>query len=289
MMTKLRARLLGILLSLCLAGCNSVPPFQVLGPQALEEFDVPSSATMAAAPDGSVYLAAETTLLRIHPKQRSAEVLFEGNVSTPLQDVAVAENGLVYVTDWGGLSLFAGEQLHPLLQGSSVSQGWFVSIYGEAALYLCTAGDAADDRATLFRYNVQTKQIRGVAEFDQTIAAITAVRGGCLVATQDTVTKLFLEEDSSEVTSLMVCSIQAQDKSIVSLAADEIQRAVYFSTQDGTWAYVDGQVVPLLPAGGALAFAGHTLTIWDSENCQLLQMAHPAKRARNVLQTMRFQ
>lgn len=289
MRTELRALPVGVLVLLCLAGCSSVPPFQVLGPQALDEFDVSSSTHVGAAPDGSVCLATETALLRIHPKKRSVEVLFEGDAGTQLQDVAVAENGLVYVTDRGRLSLFAGEQLHPLLQGSSVSQGWLVSTYGEGTLYLCTVGDSAGGRATLFHYNVLTKQIRGVAEFDQTIAAINAVRGGCLVATQDTITKIFLSDYVTEATSLMVCSIQARNRSIVSLAADETQRAVYFSTQDGTWAYVDGQVVPLLPAGGALAFAGHSLTIWDFENRQLLQMAHPAKRARDVLGTMRSQ
>ena len=284
-MTRQWVFVAGFAVMLCLSGCSSTPGLQVMLPRVFDQLDVPSSAAMASASDGAVLMATDTRLLRIDPKKRTVETIFEGSSQNQLSDVAVSENGLVYVADHNRLTLFAGEQLHDLLQGSNPSQGWLLSTYAHTDLYLCSRKSRGND-STLFHYNTQTKQIRGLAEFDRPITAIAGVRGGCLVATKNTIYKIFQGDDSAEVISLMVCSVKAQDRQIVSLAADEAQRAVYFTTEDGVWAYVDGHVVPLLPAGGQLAFAGDTLTLWDNVARQLLQIKAPATRARKILQTM---
>ena len=114
------------------------------------------------------------------------------------------------------------------------------------------------------------------------------MRGGCLIATDNSIYKIFRadDDDTGDVLSLMICSIDAEDRRIMSLAVDDSQRAVYFTTQDGTWAYVDGQVVPILPVGGQVAFAGNVLTIWGGLNGQLLQVKVPAQRARQALKAM---
>lgn len=201
--------------------------------------------------------------------------------------MTVTDDGLLYATDRNQLRLFAGGRLHNLLESHSadVPGKWLLSSHGKTTLYLV---ESVTERSTLFSYDTRSKEVFGIAEFEQPVYAVAAVRGGCLVATANTIYKVFDRSDdaSADVLCLMVCSIASQDRQILSLAADENRRAVYFSTEDGTWAYVDGQIVPLLPAGGVLAFAGDTLNIWDKDQRQLLQIGHPAQRARTALKAM---
>jgi len=275
-------------LMLVLTGCGGggVGGLRVIGSQAIEELPEAPEAIMAAAPDGAVMLASDETIYRIDPKKRTVETIFEGDANTAISAMTVAEDGLLYVADGGRLRLFAGGHLHDLLESNSDSAGrWSLSGWGEAQLYVA---ESRPGRSTLFSYETRGKNTFGMAETEQPIRAISAVRGGCLVATENTIYKVFDRSDdvSADVLCLMVCSIAPGDREIRSMAADEKSRAVYYSTEDGTWAYVDGQIVPLLPVGGVLAFARNTLNVWDGVNRQLLQLGNPARRARAAVKAV---
>jgi hypothetical protein len=275
------------LLLLLFAGCGGTPDLQIIGPEAIDGLSAAPDAMLAAAPDGAIMLASDDTIFRIHPQKGSVETIFEGDSENDLTAVTVADDGLLYVGDRDRLKLFAGGRLHNLVKSNSSSGKWFLSAHGKTALY---AAEWVSGRSTtLFRYELGSKDVFGIAVFEEPIQAIAAVRGGCLVAISNTIYKIFdhSDGDSKDALCLMVCSVASGDRQICGLAIDEDRRAVFFTTEDGTWAFVDGQIVPLLPAGGALAFAKKTLSIWDHDQRQLFQIGNPATRARTVLKAMR--
>lgn len=273
------------LLLLLFAGCGGTPDLQVIGPEAIDSLPAAPDAMLAAAPDGAIMLASDDTIFRIHPQKGSVETIFEGDSENGLTALTVSDDGLLYVGDRDRLELFAGGRLHNILKSSSGSGKLFLSAHGKTTLYLA---ELANDRSALFRYETASKSVFGIAAFEEPIQAIAAVRRGCLVAISNTIYKIFdrSDGDSEDILCLMVCSIAPGDRQIRGLAIDEDRRAVFFATEDGTWAFVDGQVVPLLPAGGALAFAKKTLSIWDRDQRQLFQIGNPAAKARTVLKAM---
>ena len=177
-----------------------------------------------------------------------------------IRDVAVTPGGTVLVLRPRELALYMA--------------GYLVTLYrlpGEATALSCDRDFAyvLTDRgqgARLLRIALtgtskgSTKLILTTQDRPQ---ALCAVRGGCLVASGGNIIKVTdpvggEQGADSEVTTVLLV---AMHEPVTSVAADQDRLILYFATDDMTYAWLQGQILPVFPAGSRLAWARDTLTI----------------------------
>ena len=121
--------------------------------------------------------------------------------------------------------------------------------------------------------------------------ALCAVRGGCLVASGGNIVKVSdpapaADNAEGEVATVLLAAVQ---EPVTSVVADQGKLIVYFATADMTYAWIQGQIVPVFPAGSRLAWAKDTLTICrpSSPGSQMIQIPAASKHTEGLAQAAR--
>lgn len=268
---------------LLLAGCGGV--LRGTPETTLHAMGVSSWLLLAVSPDRGVFLPCEGNLLRYDPRRDRHEQVFL-EAGPEIQSVACLSSGALLFAD--------GERLATCVAGCRVpvatlpAVGKALSVWADRYAYVACAPDGGG--GLLCRYDLERKELRELMATEEPIWELAAVRGGCLVAQGGAVHRVFddtgegdppADASAEEVRLFFVLALK--DDPVTSIDADPATRVVYFADNDVTYAYLDGEVVPMAPMGGAVRVRGDVLTIFDSVRRQLLEVPDAADRARRAL------
>jgi hypothetical protein len=261
-------------------GCQNPRPRVQISPQHARQLNLVLSGGVAADQAGALYLTTPGTLMRYEPKRNRLEDLLN-DPRRDIQDLAVTSEGAVLALCSQELCAYVPGHLIRLyrLPGPAIA----LSCDRQFAYVLSAAGSGARlVRTTLLGPTKGTTQTLLATE-DQP-RALCAVRGGCLVASGGNIIKVTDPEsaEDSEVTTVLLVSMQ---EPITAVVADQDKLIVYFATANMTYAWIQGQIVPIFPAGSRLAFAKDTLTICRSAglDSQLIQIPSAGQHVLNLL------
>lgn len=272
-----------ILTAILVAGCQSGglrgPRMQMSAEQA-RELKLNLSGGVAADGSGSLYLTTTTTLMRYEPAPNRMEDLLNEQYGD-LRDAAVTPEGVVLVLRDRELSACVA--------------GYLVKLHDLAGKPMAVSCDrrfayvlAAQNRgARLFRLTLSGDG-KGLAQTLLTTedkpAAICAVPGGCLVASGGNIVKVTDPDPATNevATALLV----ALPERVTAVAADPGRQILYFATADMTYAWIKGQVIPILNTGSRLAWAKDTLTICRPANGQVVQIPAVSRHAERLIKQL---
>ncbi len=267
-------------------GCQSGGPQVQISRERAGELNLQLSGGVAADDSGLVYLTTSTTVMCYKPGPNRMENLLIDSCSD-IRDVAVTSEGVVLVLRQRQLSAcMAGYlvSLYPLSE-----DGIAVSCEREFAYVLTARGQGARLlRICLSGSDKGTQQT--VLTTEDRPQALCAVRGGCLVASGGNVVKVLdpvptAENPNGEVATVLLAAIQ---EPITSVVADQKKLIVYFAAADATYAWIQGQVVPIFPAGSRLAWAKDTLSICrpSPSASQMIQIPSASKYTTDLLKQL---
>jgi len=230
---------------------------------------------------GGVFVATSGNVLRYDPRAESMSPLLIGGCAQP-QDLAVTGEDIPLALYQDSLqAIFAGA-LVPVVQLplEGDQRGRLVSTYRDWAYIL-----VGPSPTVLLRYSFLTKEVEKVIVLeDGAVAAICAVRGGCLVAARDTIGKIYdpgvTDHPDGDTLWNALCAVSGSV--LTSVAADADSQTVYFSDSSMTYAWTNGKVVPFYPMGGRLAYRGNRVAIFSPDPLQLVQVVRPGKRAATI-------
>ncbi len=267
----------------CLGGCQSGGPAVRISPEQAKTLNLSLSGGVAADASGSVYLTTPDGLQRYDPGRHSLENLLNDPVKD-LRDVAVTSDGIVLA-------------LRPKTL-CAVAAGYLLDVHalpGEAMALSCDREFAylllrAPKGARLIRYDL-TGASQGRLQTILTTAdqprALCAVRGGCLVASGGNLVRVTdpapsPDNTQSQASTALLVAVPAP---ITSVVADQAKLIVYFSTANATYAWIQGQILPIFPAGNRLAWAKDTLTICltSPSSSQVIQIPQVSKHTQELL------
>lgn len=267
------------------AGCQTSGPQVQISREHAEELSLDLSGGVAAADSGLVYLATRTNVASYKPNRNRMENLLI-DACSDIRDVAVTPEGVVLILRPRELSTCVAGHLVTLysLQEDAIA----VSCDREFAYVLTARGQGA----RLLRIHLSG----GSKGLQQTLLttedrpqALCAVRGGCLVASGGNVVKVSdpvptADNPNGEIATALLAAIQ---EPVTSVVADEKKLIVYFATADAAYAWVQGQIVPIFPAGSRLAWAKDTLTICrPSSGGQMIQIPAVSKYTSDLLKQL---
>jgi len=277
---------MALLALFCLCGCQSGGPALRISPEQAKTLNLSLSGGVAADGAGSVYLTTPDGLQRYDPGRHRLENLLNESV-TDLRDVAVTSDGVVLAVRPKILCALAAGYL--LDVQALPAEATALSCDREFAYLLLRAPKGA----RLIRYNL-TGDNRGRIQTILTTAdrpqAICAVRGGCLVVSGGNIVKVTdpvpsQDNTQSQVGTALLVAVQAP---ITSVVADQARLIVYFSTASTTYAWIQGQVIPIFPAGSRLAWAKDTLTIClaSPSNSQVIQIPNVSRHTQGLIKKL---
>lgn len=278
---------IAVLALLCLCGCQSgTGPSVRISPEQAKTLNLSLSGGVAAAGEEAVYLVTPEGLEQYDPRGHRLESLLNDPV-TDLRDVAVTSDGVLLV-------------LRPKTL-CAVAAGYLIDIRtlpGEATALSCDREFAylllREARgARLIRYDLtgaNQGRIQTVLTTEDRPQALCAVRGGCLVASGGNLIKVTDPVPSEDKTQDQVATalLVAIPSPITSVVADQTRLIVYFSTANTTYAWIQGQIIPIFPAGNRLARAKDTLTIClaSSSNSQVIRIPNVSKHTQELLRKL---
>lgn len=277
-MTRSWIAILGLLV---LCGCQSEGPQVRISLEQAQTLNLSLTGGVAADASGSVYLTTADGLQRYDTTGHHIENMLREPVKD-IRDVAVTSQGVVLALRPRTLCAVAGYLID------------IVALPTEATALSCDRQFAylLTDRsngASLIRYDLtgDTKgQIQPILTTEDRPQAICAVRGGCLIASGGTLVKVTdpapsADQSHSEVAAALLVAMQ---EPITSVVADQARLIVYFSTAHATYAWFEGQVLPIFPAGNRLAWSKDTLTIClaSPSNSQLIQIPAVSKHVESL-------
>jgi hypothetical protein len=274
-----------VAIAILAAGCQTSGPQVQISREHAEALSLDLSGGVAAADSGLVYLATRTNVASYKPSRNRMENLLI-DACSDIRDLAVTPEGVVLVLRPRALSTCVAGHLVTLysLQEDAIA----VSCDREFAYVLTARGQGA----RLLRIHLSG----GNKGLQQTLLttedrprALCAVHGGCLVASGGNVVKVSdpvptADNPNGEIATALLAAIQDP---ITSIVADEKKLIVYFATADVVYAWVQGQIVPIFPAGSRLAWAKDTLTICrPSSGSQMIQIPAVGKYTSNLLKRL---
>lgn len=270
---------LTLLSLLFLLGCSSYTKILITEPQA-RAINLQFAGEITSDTDGNVYLLSPVNVVRYSPGAHSAEeLLLERHYD--LVDIAMTDDGLLLVLRQYSLEAFFGGKLIKLL--SLPGRGIQLSVFEDQAYILLLK----QPHLQLIRYSFSSKKTEILLNTSDYIWSICALRGGCLIASGDSVYKIFDPadgEERGEKGNLRGVRLFALAHSqIRSIAADRDYEIIYLADAEMTYGWVEGKVVPLFPMGYKLSFAGDILTICSPQQKQMIQIVRPGKRALQML------
>ncbi len=189
-----------------------------------------------------------------------------------LRDICFDGEGVLLVLRRTKLAAFFGGSLIDLLElpGSAMCMS-----HWDRALYLVVM---ADEQWGLYRYDLEGRRLSCVFLSKNPIGAISAVRGGCIIAFwgEDAVYKIFEPSARGDTDVVLLCGVAgAPPKSIASDADDE---ALFFSDIHATYVWARGRVTPFFPLGGFIAYRNGRLVISCDRTRQLVEIGDVRER-----------
>jgi hypothetical protein len=280
----MRKLLLLTFIALSTVGCQTTTtsgPRLLIGPEQAKKIGLQLTGPIGADKAGYVYLAAPANVMRYDPKTNQIEEMLVAPVKD-LRGVAVTPEGVVLVLLPQELDAYLAGHLVKI--HSLPGQADAVSCDREFAYVLVTT----EKGGALLRYHL-TGRTKGTLDTLLTTEdrplALCAVPGGCLVASGGNIVKVtdpVRAPGETEPTVATVLLVALRDK-IMSVAVDPGRSYVYFSTDDTTLVWADGQVFPIFPAGYELAWVDDTLTICQPVAGQLIQVGAVSGHVRKIL------
>lgn len=267
-------------------GCQTGGPHVQISREHAEEMSLGLSGGVAADDSGVLYLATRTNVVRYKPGPNRMETLLI-DACSDIRDVAMTPEGVVLVLRPRELSTCVAGYLVAL--HSLPEDAIAVSCDREFAYVLTARGQGARLlRIHLSGGNKGAQQTLLTTE--DRPRALCAVRGGCLVASGGNVVKVSdpvptADNPNGEIVTALLAAIQ---EPITSVVADEKKLIVYFATADVTYAWIQGQIVPVFPAGSRLTWAKDTLTICQpsSPGSQMIQIPGVSKYTSGLLKQL---
>ncbi|MBI4230968.1 MAG: hypothetical protein HY608_09060 [Planctomycetes bacterium] len=261
-------------IAILLSGCSGGGALRGYGPEVLGQGDPsldPCARVLACGIEGDLFFPAGGNIVRYEPGDNRHERIVRDGCQG-VRDLAVTEDGALVVLADRTVSAYIGGYLLEVL---TLPCGGRRMSVGDGCLYVAcdTLGGGG---GALYRYDTGGGGLLLRCEFEGGITAIAGVRGGCLVASGGCVYKVFDSPD--KVVSLFVFGLYG--RVIGSLAPDPLSRIVYFTADDATYAYLEGQVVQVLPMGGVARFRRGELVVLDHAIPQLVILGDAASRAR---------
>jgi hypothetical protein len=222
------------------------------------------SGPVTADSAGCVFALTPVNVVRYDPSAHEIEeLLFE---NAPLAALSAVPDGPLLV--------LAGRRLEAVAAGRRVP---IVDLPGEGLLLASRRGAAyvavrvgAD--VDVLRYRFAERTLEPLFRSGARPSALAAVPGGCLVAMGSGVHKVF-DPDRGQVVRRLLFASSAP--ALSGLAADPDSRTIFFSDGEETYAWKEGRIWPLFPAGGALAAAAGRVVVADSRHGQLFDLPIP--------------
>jgi hypothetical protein len=272
--------MLALLPALVPAGCGaSVLRVEITDEQA-RQARLDATGGVAVGPDGAVYLATSSNVVRYDPYARKIEPLVVGRVAD-VRDVGVSDDGVVLVLRDREVSACLSGYLMQVVTLPGRGQALACSPEG---FYVIVRSD--DGVSRVLRYLYKRKHLEHVLASDDPLGALAATPGGCLVASVPNVYSVTDPAPSapgaegSEVRMKLVCGVSSTVRSV---AADARSGLLSFSDGAMTWALSGGEVLPLLPVGGRLALRNNTLTVCHTSPTQVLQLTGASGKVGEIL------
>lgn len=272
------------LLSIC--GCQSGRPEVKISPEQARTLNLNLSGGVAANSSGDVFLTTPSGIQKYNPRKNQLENLLNDSV-TDIQDVAVTSNGVLLALRPRTLCGVAAGYLFSI--HSLPVNAFALSCDREFAYILLRNARGAQ----LIRYHLTgTTQghIQPILATEDVPQALCAVQGGCLLASGGNLIKVtdpIAGEDQaqSQVATALLVAIQ---NPITSVVADQSRLIVYFSTANITYAWIQGQIIPVFPAGDRLAWAKDTLTICrtSQQEDQIIQIPNISKHTNDLIKKL---
>jgi len=275
-----------ILTILGVVGCQSPCPRVQISPEHAKKLDLTLAGPVAADGADRLYLATDTTLMRYDLRGDRLENVLNDSCPT-IRDLAVTPDGVVLV-------------LHPK-ELSAYMAGYLVTLYrlpDEATALSCDREFAyvvttRDKGTRLLRIRLTGKTkgtIQSILTTEDRPKTLCAVRGGCLVASGGNIFKVtdpVAGKDKAE-SQVAIVLLVAMQEPITSVAADQDKHIVYFATEDMTYAWIEGQIVPVFPTGSRLAWAKDTLMICRPapSDGQVIQIPGVSRHTQTLLEEL---
>jgi len=276
--------LIFILLSIC--GCQAGRPEVKIGPEQARTLNLDLTGGVAAHASGDIFLTTPTGLQKYNPRKKQLEDLLN-DTTRDIQDVALAPNGVPLALRPQTLCGVAAGYLFDI--HSLPGRAFALSCDREFAYILTRGGRGAQ----LIRYHLTGPtqgRIQPILATEDIPQALCAVRGGCLVASGGNIIKATdpAPGDSQTEDQVATALLVAVHDPITSIAADPSRLIVYFSTANTTYAWVQGQILPIFPAGDSLAWAKDTLTLCltAQQNSQIIQIPNVSKHTHELLKKL---
>ncbi len=275
-----------ILITLGVAGCQSAGPRVQICPEHAKKLNLALTGPVAADGADGLYLATAKTLMRYDRRGDRIENVLNDPCPT-IRDIAVTPDGVVLVLRPRELSAYMAGYLVTLYPLPGEARA--LSCDREFAYVLTTRGEGA--RLLRIRLAGETKgTMQPILTTEGRPQDLCAVRGGCLVVSGGNIFKVTdpvagKDKDQSQVAIVLLVAMQ---EPIISVAADQGRRIVYFATKDMSYAWIKGEIVPVFPAGSRLAWAGDTLTICRPalSDGQLIQIPGVSRHTRTLLEEL---
>lgn len=278
--------MLVIAVGILAAGCRTGGPHVQISREQAKKLNLELSGGIAADGSGSLYLTTSSNLMQYKPGPNQMEKLLL-DPRSDLRDVAVTSEGVVLALREHDLSAFVAGYLVPF--HSLPQDAIAVSCDRDFAYVLAARGQGAQ----LLRIHLAGSdkgQMQTLLTTEDRPRAICAVRGGCLVASGGNIVKVAVPASKaagaeSRIATVLLAAIQ---EPVTSVVADQDKLIVYFATADTTYAWIQGQIVPIFPAGSRLAWAKDTLTIClpSSSDGQIIQIPAAATYTEGFLKQL---
>jgi hypothetical protein len=265
-------------------GCQTNRPQVQISREQARDLDLELSGGIAADGSEIVYLTTPTGVMQYKHKGNQIESLLI-DPFRDIRDVAVTSEGVVLVLRNRELAAGLAGHLIPLHKLSEDAIA--VSCDREFAYVLTARGQGARLlRIALSGPDKGRQQTLLVTE--DRPRALCAVRGGCLVASGGNIIKVSdpaANGPKGEIVAVLLAAIQ---EPVASVVADQDRLIVYFATADTTYAWIQGQIVPIFPAGSRLAWAKDTLTICQPSRpgSQLIRISAVATHTEGILKQL---
>jgi hypothetical protein len=278
--------MLVLLTAVSAIGCQSERPRVQIGSQHAREMNLELTGGLAADGSGVLYLATPTTVMRYEPGPNRMEDLLI-DPSKDIRDIALTSEGVVLVLRRRELSACVAGYLVSLY--SLPEDAIAVSCDREFAYVLTARGPGA----RLLRIHLAGSakgQVQTLLTTEDRPRALCAVRGGCLIASGGNIVKVAdpapaAEKAGGQIATVLLAAIQ---EPVTSVVADQDRLVVYFATADMTYAWVEGRILPVFPAGSRLAWAKDTLTICRPSHpgSQVIQVPAASRHTQSILKQL---
>lgn len=257
-------------LLLALAACSTGPRALVTSEHS-RSLSLHLSGPVTADAAGNVFALTPVNVVRYDPSgHRIEELLFE---NAGLAAIAAVPDGPLLVLSGNRLEALVAGRRVPIVDLSG--PGLLLASRRDAAYVAVQAGADVD----VLRYRFAEKSLEPLFRSSARPSALAAVPGGCLVAMGSGVHKVF-DPGRGRIVRRLLFATSA--RTVPGLAADPDSETIFFSDGQETYAWKEGRIWPLFPAGGALAVAAGRVVIADPHHRQLFDVPVPAAPSATV-------